>query len=219
MSVRKIPTSASIATEIDNSAKLHAPSASRNANEVCATLKSIAPISGNALEIASGTGQHVVVFAAAMPFLTWQPTEIDRGRRASIQAYIDDTTLGNITAPIFLNATVRDWSKDVPPKDLIYLCNLLHLVSLSEAEVLIKEAAKTLLPSGKLFLYGPFKREGKLTSEGDRSFDASIRATDPDTGYKDDIWVKLIATQNGLTLGQAIEMPANNLALVFNKSP
>ena len=103
------------------------------------------------------------------------------------------------------------------PMDLITLANLLHLISEGEATKLIAESAKALKPNGKLFLYGPFRRKGKLTSEGDASFDASIRASDPETGYKDDGWVKDTAQKNSLTFHQAVEMPANNLALVFAK--
>lgn len=217
MTIRKPPANASIATDIDQTGKLHAPSAARNANDICAMLKSVAPNFGQALEIASGTGQHIVTFAAAMPDIHWHPTEVDSTRIASIVAYVDEANIKNITHPFLLNATQTGWSAGVTPKDLISLTNLLHLVSENETETLISEAAKTLTSNGRLVLYGPFKRNGQLISDGVENFDASIRASDPETGYKDDVWIKATAKKNGLILDQAIEMPANNLALIFSK--
>jgi hypothetical protein len=217
MNIRKPPSTASIVTQADEKGKLHAPSAARNASAVCSAIKSIAPPAGDALEIASGTGQHIIAFAASMPNISWHPTEVGADRIASIHAYLDDTNQSNIAPPIMLNATAKGWSAAVSPKNLITLCNLLHLISEVEASTLISEAAKALTPNGKLFLYGPFKRNGKLISEGDASFDASIRASDPETGYKDDNWIKKITQENGLAQYQVIDMPANNLALVFEK--
>jgi hypothetical protein len=215
MSLRTPPPTASIALPTDETGRLFAPSAARNAPHICKALMSIAPTKGTAMEIASGTGQHIITFAAAMPNIHWQPTEVDATRRASIQSYIDEAQAPNIARPIMLNATTAGWSENIAPVDLITLANLLHLISDNEAETLIHEASKTLLLAGKLFLYGPFKRDGKLISEGDIEFDSNIRAADPETGYKNDAWVKSTARKDGLTFDQAIEMPANNLALVF----
>ncbi len=218
MAIRPPAPSASIALETDSGGKLHAPSAARNANDLCAAIASIAPTAGHALELASGTGQHIITFAAAMPTLQWQPSELDPTRLTSITAYTADSSLTNIAAPIRLNATQTGWSQTLDPKDLITLANLLHLVSTPEAETLITEAAKTLAPNGTLALYGPFKRNGRLTSEGDKTFDANLRQHDPETGYKNDQWVISTATHAGLTHATTIEMPANNLALIFQNS-
>ena len=205
MTHRVPPPNASIANKTEGSKKLFAPSAERNAQAICAALKTIAPEQGNALELASGTGQHIVTLAKAMPNIQWQPTEVDPDRIASIQAYIDESNCSNISNPLLLNATQSSWSTKLYPMDLISLSNLLHLISISEAETLIAEAATALSQRGRLFLYGPF--------------DKGIRASAPDTGYKDDQWVISQVTQNGLALAQTIEMPANNLALVFQKEP
>ena len=219
MTHRVPPPNASIANKTEGSKKLFAPSAERNAHAICAALKTIAPEQGNALELASGTGQHIVTLAKAMTNIQWQPTEVDPDRIASIQAYIDESNCSNITNPLLLNATQSSWSTKLYPMDLISLSNLLHLISISEAETLIAEAATALSQGGRLFLYGPFKRSGKLIIQGDIEFDKGIRASAPDTGYKDDQWVISQVTQNGLALAQTIEMPANNLALVFQKEP
>jgi hypothetical protein len=219
LTFRNPPPNASIATKTEGSKKLFAPSAESNAPAICNVLKSIALRQGNALELASGTGQHIVILAKAMPNIQWQPTEVDPDRIASIQAYIDESNCSNISNPLLLNATQSSWSTKLYPMDLISLSNLLHLISISEAETLIAEAATALSQGGRLFLYGPFKRSGKLISQGDIEFDKGIRASAPDTGYKDDQWVISQVTQNGLALAQTIEMPANNLALVFQKEP
>ena len=133
-----------------------------------------------------------------MPHIQWQPTEVEPVRIRSIQAYVHEAAQGNIAQPILLNAKQVGWSAKVSPMDLITLANLLHLISEGEATKLIAESAKALKPNGKLFLYGPFRRKGKLTSEGDASFDASIRVSDPETRYKDDGWVKDTAQKMAL---------------------
>ena len=118
-----------------------------------------------------------------MPNLHWHPSEVEHACLNSITAYTIESGHTNIAAPIMLNATQSGWSKTIPAKDLITLANLLHLISSPEAETLISEAANTLAPKGKLALYGPFKRNGALTSEGDITFDANLREHDPETGY------------------------------------
>lgn len=219
MTFRTPPPNASIATKTEGSKKLFAPSAERNESAIFDVLKAINLKQGNALELASGTGQHIVTLAKAMPNIRWQPTEVDPNRIASIQAYIDESNCNNISSPLLLNATQSGWSTKHYPIDLISLTNLLHLISNSEAEILIAEAATALSQGGRLFFYGPFKRSGELISQGDIEFDKVIRASAPDTGYKNDQWVISQATQNGLVLAQTIEMPANNLALMFQKEP
>ena len=217
MTFRSPPPNASIATKTEGGKKLFAPSAERNASAICNALKAINLKQGSALELASGTGQHIVTLAKAMPNIRWQPTEVDPDRIASIQAYIDESNCSNLSNPLFLNATQSGWSTKLYPMDLISLSNLLHLISNSEAETLIAEAATALSQGGRLFFYGPFKRSGELISQGDIEFDKGIRTSAPDTGYKDDQWVISQSTQNGLVLAKTIEMPANNLALVFQK--
>ena len=208
---------ASIASTTDKTEKLHAPSAERNAADICALLHTNSPPSGEALELASGTGQHIVALATAMPNLRWQPTEVDESRLKSIAVYLDESELSNTRPPFALDATKAGWDKSVEAKDLIVLVNLLHLLSGIEANTLISEAMKTLKSGGKLFLYGPFKRSGQLTSDGDIEFDANIRANDPDTGYKNDQDIITVAESAGLTFLQSVEMRANNLALLFQK--
>ncbi|KIC28009.1 DUF938 domain-containing protein [Leisingera sp. ANG-S5] len=215
MPVRSVPGTASVAEP--QGGKLFAPSAARNSRPICDLLADAAPAQGRALELASGTGQHVIEYAARLPGLMWQPTEVDATRRASIQAYAEEAGLPNIAPPIELDATAPGWGTDQAGQDLIVLVNLLHLISESEARTLIQEAAAALAPGGRFVIYGPFMRGGNLISEGDRAFHATITAHDPETGYKDDAEVIRWLQAAGLELVQTVDMPANNLALVSEK--
>lgn len=215
MTVRTPPGTASVA-ESTAGGKLFAPASERNVTAITDLLREVAPETGEALELASGTGQHIAAFAAALPGLQWQPTEPDPVRRGSIEAYRVEAGLANLHSPEDLDATVPGWGA-ARKADLIVLVNLLHLISDSEAETLIREAAEALRPNGVLVVYGPFMRAGELTSEGDRTFHASLVAHDPETGYKDDFDTLDLMQSAGLSVALVVEMPANNLALVAKR--
>lgn len=208
-----LPPTASVAHAADAS-KLVAPSAERNAEAIRDVLLSRAPQNGQALEIASGTGQHVIAFAQALPGLHWQPSDIDPERLRSIEAWRGEAGLENVAPACALDATRPGWSEEVPPQDLVLCINLLHLISAEEARCVISGAARALKPAGRLFFYGPFLRDGKTTSEGDERFHASLRAQDPAIGYKDLDEVRHWMRNAGLTADAPVEMPANNLCLI-----
>ncbi|MDW3224942.1 MAG: DUF938 domain-containing protein [Paracoccaceae bacterium] len=212
----KLPPSASVASNLGG-AKLHAPSAARNTDALCNFLLKNAPQVGQALEIASGTGQHVMSFATALPDLIWQPTDIDGARLASIDAYAAHAGLANLKPAAMLDATQVGWHREHADKDLIVLVNLLHLISDPAAESVFKEAMLSLASGGKFILYGPFKRDGILTSAGDASFDADLREADPRIGYKNDADVMALLRQAGAASVQITEMPSNNLAFTATK--
>lgn len=199
-------------------ARLNAPAAERNADAILGLLRIHAPASGTALEIASGTGQHVTHFARALPGLTWQPTEISDERRASIAAWSTDAPAGALLPPLHLDATTPGWSATHKAFALILLINLLHLIPTDAARTLIAEAAQALAPGGRFIVYGPFLRDGNATSDGDARFDAAIRADHPDAGYKNDTDMVRWARESGLEVIARTEMPANNLALVMVRS-
>jgi len=213
---RRPPQTASIAHPHEDG-KLFAPSADRNAQAICALLTAVAPATGTALELASGTGQHVVTYAAHLPGLYWQPTEIAADRRTSIDAHVASSGLPNIAAAVTLNATTPGWGMQHSGQALVMLSNLLHLISDREAQVLITEAAIALAPAGRFVIYGPFMRGGELTSEGDTRFHASLTEHDPEIGYKDDFDVLDLLQTAGLEMVEVVEMPANNLALIAQK--
>jgi SAM-dependent methyltransferase len=212
VSRRNVPPEASVA-HAGADARMHAPAAERNAEAITEALQDIAPAKGRALELASGTGQHAVAFARALPGLDWQPSEIADDRRASIDAHAAATSLPNLRAAIPLDATEPGWGVRHSGQALIVLVNLLHLISAEEAQILIAEAAQALAPGGVLAIYGPFLREGRATSEGDARFHASLEAQDPDLGYKDVAEVQSWLEAQGLHPLRTVEMPANNLFL------
>jgi SAM-dependent methyltransferase len=211
-----LPDSASVATPGEDG-RLFAPSAARNADAIVALVADNAPSTGKALELASGTGQHIVHLARAMPGLTWQPSEIDATRRASINGYLAEAALPNVAEALDLDATSPGWGSQNAGHSLILLVNLLHLISTAEARTLISEAAQALAPGGTLVIYGPFMRDDELTSDGDRTFHASLQAKDPEIGYKSDFDVVDWGRDAWLDFADMVEMPANNLAIIWRK--
>jgi len=191
--------------------RMSAPSASRNAWPILEVLEAHAPQTGRVLELAAGTGEHALRFARALRGLSWQPTDVDPDRLASIEAWRSAEGPDNLLSPIHLDATTPDWAKSHGPADMILLVNLLHLISDTEAEAVLSGITKALAPGGVAFLYGPFLRDDAATSEGDRAFHASLRAQDPEIGYKDLAWVVARLTPLKVSV---IERPANNLMLV-----
>lgn len=216
MPIRSVPGTASIASPADG--KLFAPSAARNLASLCDLLADVAPKTGTALELASGTGQHVVGYAERLPGVQWQPSEPDPQRLDSINAYVRQAGLENLLPAMALDATALGWSNQIAPVDFIMLSNLLHLISAIEVQILIREAAQALAAEGRLVIYGPFMRAGELTSPGDLSFHASLTQHDPEIGYKDDFDVLDWCEDVRLTAIKVVEMPANNLALVLSKT-
>jgi hypothetical protein len=214
----RLPPSASVAAPMEGG-KLFAPSAARNVSAVVRLLADIAPATGRALEIASGTGQHVCALAAALPALEWHPSEIAADRVASINAHAQDAGLRNLHPAQILDATTAGWSAQHSAYDLVHLGNLLHLIAQNAARTVLQEGALVLAVGGLFVIYGPFLRAGRLTSPGDAEFDAQLRAADPATGYKDDQWIAQTLALAGLALVEVRPMPANNLAFIARKEP
>lgn len=198
--------------------RMTAPSALRNRAAITQAVLDHAPAKGRALEIASGTGEHVVTLATATPGLDWQPSDIDPARRRSVDAWVESEGVTNVARAMYLDATRPGWSGEAGLVDFILLVNLLHLISDEAAATVLDEMARALASGGVALIYGPFLRDGRATSEGDRAFDASLRAQDPSIGYKDAGWVSSRLSLAGLGMAEEREMPANNLALVFMKA-
>ena len=213
---RKLPDTASIANSLGDK-RLFAPSAERNCEPIINLTKRIAPKSGKALEIASGTGQHIVNLALSLPYLSWSPSEVEEERLESISAWIEGENLQNIKPPLYLDATETGWAKNLAQYDFILLVNLLHLISRDETEILIIEISKALKTNGIALIYGPFMRDGQLTSEGDKNFHYSLIQNDLEIGYKNDLDMLRLFSYSGLMHLETVAMPANNLAFVLKK--
>lgn len=212
-----LPDSASVATP-DAEGRLFAPSAARNTDAIVTLVSDLlGETSGHALEIASGTGQHITALATALPAFHWQPSDIDADRRTSIDAYAKAAALPNIAPALALDATSPGWGSGQSGRDFICLANLLHLISEKEARILISEAAQALAPGGRLMIYGPFMRDDDLISDGDKAFHTSLISQDPEIGYKSDFDVVEWGLSAWLDYDDMVEMPANNLAIIWRK--
>ena len=213
---KNLPATACV-TNLEADGRLSAPSALRNAEPIVELVREIAIKPGNALEIASGTGQHVVKLAAALPFLNWQPSDVDETRIKSIRCWSNDHHLTNLNPPCLLDATKEGWAAEHHDQDLILLVNLLHLISIEETKILVKEVSKALAPKGVSIIYGPFMRSGELISKGDMEFHHSLINTDPDLGYKNDLDMLNLFGEAGLVHLSTNKMPNNNLAFITQK--
>ncbi len=199
----------------DGAGRMSAPAAARNLGPILDVLLPRLPRKGNVLELASGTGQHIAALAAHRPDLTFHPTEPDPERRAAIDARCAGLT--NVARTGDLDACIPGWAAE-GRADGIVVVNLLHLISEGEMSVLLDEAARALAPGGLFAIYGPFLRDGESTSDGDRAFDAGLRAQDAAIGLKDEGVVRTVLTVLGFDV-KAVEMPANNLMLLARKAP
>ena len=180
--------------------------------------------SGDVLEAGSGTGQHAVHFAAHSPGIVWWPSDLNERHLQSIAAWRAFSGLPNIKPPLKLDLADPDWSEATrtgggPPSLLAIFCaNVIHIAPWRVAEGLFAGAGRMLQEGGYLFLYGPFKRNGKHTALSNAVFDASLRENNPDWGVRDIADLEKLASSCGLALREVVEMPANNLILVFARS-
>ena len=203
--------------------RLDAPATQRNRGPILAVLERWLAVPGEAprstsidvLEVASGTGQHAVFFAQALPQLRWQPSDLDPDHLESIEAWRAETRLENIVPPIRLDVRDRDWS--VGPVGALFNANMIHIAPWSVAEGLFAGAGRVLVAQGLLFLYGPFRVGDRHTAPSNVSFDADLQRRNPEWGVRDLERVVLLAESAGLRLVETNDMPANNKLLVFRR--
>ncbi len=165
------------------------------------------------LEIGSGTGQHAVHFAAAMPHLTWQTSDL-ADSHPGIRAWLDEAALLNTRYPLELDAE-GEWPTD--SYDAVFSANAVHIMSWSAVVACFAGVAKVLSKDGLLVLYGPFNYGGEYTSESNSRFDGWLKSRDPQSGIRDFDDLQVLAAANGLVFSEDIEMPVNNRILVWRK--
>lgn len=192
-----------------------APHVARNAEPIANVLRRILPNAGLVIEVASGTGEHAVHFARAFPHLLWQPTDADDVALRSVEAWRGAEGVPNLLAPAPLDATSDRWPVD--EADAILCINMVHISPWAATLGLLDGAARLLGAGAPLYLYGAFRRAGVPTAPSNEAFDASLRARDPEWGVR---WLEDVAAAaeaRGLRLDAVVEMPANNLSVVFRR--
>jgi cyclopropane fatty-acyl-phospholipid synthase-like methyltransferase len=195
---------------------LTSPAAERNKDPILTVLEAVLPATGSVLEIASGTGQHVCFFAAALPGIRWQPTEPDPPHREAIAARIREAGLTNVADPLALDVQEPRWPVD-ELYDAILCVNMVHISPWSATHALLRGAARHLPTLGKLILYGPYLENGQAV-QSNLDFDASLKRRNPEWGLRELEEVTRLAATHGLQREQVVRMPANNLTLVFARS-
>jgi cyclopropane fatty-acyl-phospholipid synthase-like methyltransferase len=191
------------------------PAALRNRDPILEILRRILPSRGLMLEIASGTGEHAVYFAAALPGVTWQPTDLSDEALQSVEAHARIAQLPNLLPPITLDVTKAPWP--VEQADAILCCNMIHIAPWQAAEGLFAGAERVLPCGAPLLLYGPFREADRATAPSNEAFDVSLKTRNAAWGLRHLDDVKRLAASHGLQFEERIEMPANNLIVVFRR--
>lgn len=195
--------------------------ADRNKQPILDVLRTVLPARGTALEIASGTGQHVAWFAPALPQWTWQPSDVDAGMLPAIAERIAQDGLGNVRPPVVIDVISPRWPSQgdefKQPFDAIFCANMLHIAPWPCCAGLMRGAARYLAPHGLLVTYGPYLEDDVVTAPGNLAFDASLKSRDPAWGLRRREDVEAEAAHVGLVLRERHAMPANNLLLVFGR--
>lgn len=191
-----------------------APAAARNRDPILDVLRDLLPPSGVVLELASGSGEHIVHFARALPDLQWQPSDPSPDARASIAAWTAAEGLDNVAPPLALDAA-GEWP--TMQADAILCINMIHISPWAATQGLMRGAGAILPSGGLLYLYGPYRRAGVPLEPSNAAFDADLRARNPEWGLRDLENVSACAAQHGLRVEAVLPMPANNLSVLLRR--
>jgi hypothetical protein len=190
--------------------------AERNKEPILDVLRRVLPKEGLVLEIASGTGRHVLHFAAALPALRWQPTDADTELRESISQSVGTAELSNVNAALQLDVLKTPWP--VREADALLCINMIHISPWAATVALFDGARDTLSADDVLFIYGPYRRNYRHSTPSNEAFDVSLRSRNPEWGVRDLEAVTRTAATAGFVREEVIAMPANNLSVIFRKA-
>ena len=196
--------------------KQSSPASERNRDPIVEVLRGVLPDRGLVLEIASGSGEHAVHFAARFPKLLWQPSDPEPVALRSIEAWRAESGLFNLLPPVSLDVRASQWP--VPEAEALLCINMIHISPWGATAALMRGAARTLSPGSPFYIYGPFVREGVDTAPSNLAFDMDLKSRNPEWGLRDLDSVSAEALAHGFTLEQVVTMPANNLSIVYRKS-
>ena len=192
-----------------------APHVARNAGPIAELLRRMLPPRGLVLEVASGTGEHIVHFARALPHLLWQPSDPDPAALRSIEAWRSAAGLFNLLPPVSLDARTADWP--IAEADAVLAINMVHISPWAATAGLMRGAGRLLAAGMPLYLYGAYRQAGVETAPSNEAFDADLKARNPEWGIRDLEAVVAEAEKNGFSLDEVVPMPANNLSVVLRK--
>jgi len=196
-------------------AKGFAPAAERNRKPILEVLRRVLPTEGVVLEIASGTGQHAAYFAQQLPSLRWQPTEVSAEGIQSIAAWVDEAGRDNLLPPLELDVRRAKWP--ISGADALLCINMIHICPWETTEALFCGAQTLLEPGSLLITYGPYRLHGQHTAPSNAAFDENLRSRDPRWGVRDIDELTELARGTGLSLEERVQMPANNMTLVWRR--
>ena len=204
---------------------IRAPAAERNKEPILNVLRALLNPDRalKALEIASGTGQHVAHFAKHFDNITWTPTDVDTSSFSSILKHVEHENLSNVNPPVYLDVSkpIEEWPENIKSSqyDLILCSNMIHITPWICTLGLFSAVTKLLNPtSGQLITYGPYAIDGVLTPESNVRFDEGLKRSNPEWGVRDIRDLEKLAAAGDLKLIKIFEMPANNKMLLFRKS-
>lgn len=200
-------------------ARQYAPATQRNREPILEILIQVLPSNSNVLEVASGTGEHAVFFASQLKSCRWIPSDNNLLSMESIIAWKNFRGVDNLDLPLLIDVTGDDWVQQVANQkiDAIVNINMIHISSWLACLGLMTGAEQILPPGGILYLYGPYKRKGEHTAPSNANFDRSLRDRNTQWGIRDLEAVIEAAAAANLRLQQVIEMPANNLSVIFSR--
>jgi hypothetical protein len=188
----------------------------RNAGPIADVLRDVLPGRGLALEVASGTGEHVLHFARTFPQLLWQPSDPEPAALRSIEAWRAEAGLFNLLPPVSLDARAAEWPLDAA--DAILCINMVHISPWTATAGLMRGAGGLLAAGAPLYLYGPYRQSGVETAPSNEAFDRELKARNPEWGLRHLEEVVAEAERQGLALEQVVAMPANNISAIFRRA-
>lgn len=195
---------------------LFSPAAARNSDAILGLLSSHLPARGHVLEIASGSGQHAVTAARALPDIIWQPSDPSSEALQSIEAWRTADSLPNLRAPLRVDMTAPDTWPD-QTYDAVVCINMIHISPWQATEGLMALASKVLPVGGLLYLYGPYLEKDVPLAPSNAAFDQSLKSRNPEWGLRDSRDVSLEAKKYGLRFTRRVEMQANNISLMYRR--
>lgn len=196
-------------------AKAFAPAAERNRQPILDVLRRVLPPTGLVLELASGTGQHATFFSEQLPALRWQPTDASADALRSIGAWVEQTGLENVLAPLELDVRSPQWP--VAQADALLCINMIHISPWETTEALFEGANRLLAGGLPLITYGPYRVHGEHTAPSNAAFDQSLRSRNARWGVRDIDELRELGGRTGFTLEERVSMPANNMILVWTR--